>query len=230
MNENFDALQSSLMGLGFGVDPHLLRRLEYAMELDQPEFAVYAETCFDESTRMVAKLYIRKSEQDHHHRLIKFDARLYYSAEPIHNRTHTFLGDSITFKESFNLLEGRAVYKTFQSPWTGTYSAWIQLNFDQKDANGAHKLRQFGVKYGYDLEKVLSNYPIAELDDAAKKGALLASLKGGNVAPVTFVKATKTERWGIAALPQFKAILIYTGSKRHPHDGVDSTSNGKVET
>jgi len=210
------------MGLGFGVDPHLMRQLEDAIELDQPEFTLYTEARFDDSTRIVAKIYIGKSEQTHHYLLIMFDARLYYSTKPSRNRSHIFLGDSITFKEAFNLLQGRPVYKVLQTPWTGKSSVWIQLNFDKKDVTGAYKLKQYSEEYNYDLEKILEKYPIAELDDAGKKAALLASMKEGNLHPVTAMKATKTERWAIAANPQFKAITIYSGGKYHPTARIDS--------
>ena len=222
MNANYDNLPSTLMGLGFGLDPQLMPELERAIGLDQPEFTLYAEARFDDSTRIEAKLYISKSEQGRLHRLIMFDARLYYSTEPVRNRSHIFLGDSITFKEAFNLLQGRPVQKALQTPWTGKSSVWIQLHFDEKDVTGAYKLKQYSEEYNYDLEKVLEKYPIAELDDAGKKAALIVSLKEGNLAPVTAMKATKTERWAIAANPQFKVINIYPSGKYHPTARIDS--------
>jgi hypothetical protein len=220
--ENFDSLKAILTGLGFGIDPNLLHLLEGAVALDPPEFNLYAQTSFEGSTRIVAKLYFAKSEQVQHHQLMRYDARLYYPGEPPRNRTHTFLGQTFSFKEAFNLLQGRSVHKEFQSPWTGPYSAWVNLNFDQKDADGRYKFREYSQRYGFDLEKVLAKYPLAELDDPTRKAALLASLREGDAAPVTAVKATKTERWAVAACPQFKTILIYTGGKRDRPEGIDS--------
>ena len=226
MNENFDGLRSTLMGLGFGVDPNIMCELEGAIELDQQEFALYAETRFDDSSRIVAKLYITAPDQGQAY-LTKYDARLYYSVEPVRNRHYTFTGGLISFKEAFNMLQGRAVYKTITTRFAGTSNAWLCFDFDEKDAEGNYALQAFSDRYGFDLEKCLVLYPIAELADPAKKEDLLKSLQQGNLAPVIAVKKSKTERWMIAANPAYKTINIFTSSNHHPSADLGSPNEGE---
>lgn len=226
MNEYFDALRSLLLQLGFGVDPHIMHQLEGAIELNQQKFTLNAETHFDDSSRIVAKLYITAPDQQQAY-LTRYDAHLYYSVEPIRNRNHTFTGGLISFKEAFNMLQGRAVYKAITTRFTGSDNAWLCFDFDEKDTEGKYTLQAYSERYGFDLEKVLALYPIAELDDPTKKADLLKSLQEGNLAPVIAVKKSKTERWMIAANPAYKRINIFKSSKDYPSADLDSPN--KVE-
>ena len=89
------------------------------------------------------------------------------------------------------------------------YKAWIRLDFGEKDLHDNYKIKQYGLRYGYDLEKVLEKYPIRELQEEKTKAELYRSLQRGNRQSVTFDKPTKSERMYIEANPMFKTINIY---------------------
>jgi ribosomal protein L12E/L44/L45/RPP1/RPP2 len=100
------------------------------------------------------------------------------------------------------------------------YNAWIQLNFGEKDSYDNYKVRQYRPQYGFDLEKTLQKYPIAELKQQDLKTVLIKSLKKGNRHPVTFEKSNKTERMLIEANPQYKTINIFPFLTRSAEAGL----------
>lgn len=130
--------------------------------------------------------------------------------------------NNITFKEAANLLAGRAVFKELAKlidtgengqkrlePKGEKYNAWLQLDFTNTDARGNFKIKPYHENYGFQLEEVLSRYPIKELETPDYKARLIESLQKGNVQSVTFVINGKDERRFIEAAPRFKAINQY---------------------
>jgi hypothetical protein len=215
--ENLAFLQDSLKYLGFGENTLLNQHLEEQVLKDVGEFELYTEAFFDDNTKLEAKLYYRKSDSKDRYFLTKFDALLRYSDDPDRNRAQTFYiykGTGITFKEAFNLLEGRAVNKDMTNLEGEKYNAWVQLNFEEKDMQNNFKLRQFRAQYHYELDKVLEKYPIRELQSEETKAVLIRSLRRGNVQLVTFLKLNKTEKMFIEANPMYKTINIYSLATR----------------
>jgi len=188
--------------------------LELEMQKGIKEFQLKTAACFDEWSNIQATLYFRKADNYDMYYFNKYDALLIYDSDPKRNRAQTFYiskGKGVTLKEAFNLLQGRAVYKNLVDPEGVEYNAWIQLSFSERTPNNTnYKVRHFGDRYGYDLEKALSNYPIRELEDEHLKQNLLYSLKKGNIHPVTFTKSNKIEKMYIEACPEFKMITIHS--------------------
>lgn len=198
--------------LGFGDNALLDQQLEEQTEGTAEGFELYTDAYFDEDTRLEAKLYFRHSDKEDRYFFNKFDALLVYPEEPTRNRAQTFyvfLGKGVTFKESFNLLQGRSAYKNMINLEGEKYKAWIRLDFGEKDLHDNYKIKQYGLHYGYDLEKVLERYPIKELQQEKTKAELYRSLQRGNRQSVTFDKPTKSEKMYIEANPMFKTINIY---------------------
>lgn len=215
--ENLAFLQDSLKYLGFGENTLLNQQLEEQVLKDVGEFELYTEAYFDDNTKLEAKLYYRKSDSKDRYFLTKFDALLRYSDDPDRNRAQTFYiykGTGITFKEAFNLLQGRSVNKDMINLEGEKYNAWVQLNFEEKDMQNNFKLRQYRAQYHYELEKVLEKYPIRELQSDETKAVLIRSLRRGNVQLVTFLKLNKTEKMYIEANPMYKTINIYSPATR----------------
>jgi hypothetical protein len=121
---------------------------------------------------------------------------------------------TITLKEGYNLLSGRAVEKTLTNKEGQDYRAWLQLDFRENDQNNNYKTRQYHQNYGFDLEGTLSKYPIKELSNAQEKDHLLRSLKRGNIQKVTFEVEGQSEVRMIEAAPKFKSINIYNSEGR----------------
>ena len=116
---------------------------------------------------------------------------------------------SITLKEAYNLLQGRAVEKQFIDRQGEPYRAWVQLDFKNTDLEGNFKIRQFHQNYGYDLSAQVSKLSLKELGDDLSKSRLLESLRRGNRQQVTLLDQGQEHKLYIEASPQFKAIIAY---------------------
>ena len=215
--EFIESIQENLRYLGFG-EARFNEELEQEMERGMKEFQLTAEAHFDEDSKVEATLHFRRAENDQKYFFIRYDASLTYLDDLEYRLQQTFYihkGSGVTFKESFNLLEGRAVYKTLTNLDEEKYNAWIQLDFTERTSgNQNYKTRQYRDQHGYNLEKVLMSYPIKELEDEDLKANLIRSLCKGNLHPVTFVKGNKTERMYITACPEFKTITICSQAVR----------------
>jgi hypothetical protein len=205
-------LRDDMKYLGFGDNALLDQQLEEQTKRTTEGFELYTDAYFDEDTRLEAKLHFRYSDKESRYFFNKFDALLIYPEEPVRNRAQTFyvfLGKGVTLKESFNLLQGRSAYKNMINLEGEKYKAWIRLDFGEKDVHGNYKVKQYGLRYGYDLEKVLERYPIRELQNEKTKAELYRSLQRGNRQSVTFDKSAKSEKMYIEANPVDKTINIY---------------------
>jgi len=230
MNDgNLLLLKEKLRYLGFGEAVASSDRLEKEIQKGTPVFQLKIATSFDEWSAIEATLFFQKSDNFDFYFFIKYDAFLYYPEGGSSGKRQTFYfknGNGVTFKEAYNLLEGRAVYTTLWDADEVKYSTWIQLSFSERTRdNTNYRVRQFGENYGYDLEKVLSTYPIRELQDEKLKMNLIYSLEKGNIHPVTFVKANKLERMFVEACPATKGLKIYSEAMR----GVQKPSGKKVK-
>jgi hypothetical protein len=211
---NILLLKETLRYLGFGEGVASNDSLDIEIQKGSIEFQLKTAACFDEWSTIEATLFFQKSVKFDLYSFTKYDALLYYDEGGSPSKRQTFYiknGNGVTFKEAYNLLQGRAVYTTLWNSDDVKYSAWVQLSFSKRTRdNTNYRVRQFGENYGYNLEKVLSTYPIRELLDEKLKMNLLYSLRKGNVHPVTFVKANKTERVFIEACPATKGLKIYS--------------------
>ena len=215
--ENLDYLQNRLKYLGFGEDGPLNQELEENVRQGLQEFQLLTDALF-EDCRMEAKLFFSKSSEKDIYYFKKYDAQLQYSGSVEADKAQTFYiykKWGFTFKEAFNLLEGRAVYKMLVRPKTDTeYPAWSQLDFSEKNLFGNYKCTEYRENHGYDLEKVLNIYPIVELQDDELKKSLIRSLQRGNIHPVHFIKNNKTEKLFIEANPRNRLINIFPQATR----------------
>lgn len=214
-NENLDFIRQSIRYLGFGDAMAQNEQLQEEMQKGIKEFQLKTAACFDEWSTIQATLYFRKADNYDMYFFNKYDALLMYTdCDPKYNKAQTFYiskGKGVTFKEAFNLLQGRAVYKRLIDPDGSEYNAWIQLSFTERTPNNNnYKTRHFGERYGYDLEKTLANYPIRELEDDQLRLHLFHSLRKGNIHPVTFTKSSKIEKMYIEACPEYKTIAIHS--------------------
>lgn len=107
--------------------------------------------------------------------------------------------------EAYNLLSGRCIQSG---------STWMQLDFNDKNPNGNFRIKQFHSDYGYDLEKVLQQFPLKDLLNKVEADKLHDGLKNGNRISVSFVKDGNEHRVYIEANPQFKSVNIYDEHSR----------------
>ncbi|MBB6108674.1 hypothetical protein SAMN05421821_10291 [Mucilaginibacter lappiensis] len=129
-------------------------------------------------------------------------------------KTQTFFverGKGFTAEQGANLIQGRAVYRDDLVNAAGEYKAWIKLDMDSpKDRYQNYTTNQYHVPtYGFDLEKVLDKFQIKELNDPAKKEALVESLQNGNRPTITTLKDGQEVKLNIEAVPRYSQINMF---------------------
>ncbi|MES2006364.1 MAG: hypothetical protein V4450_17735 [Bacteroidota bacterium] len=207
--ENLEYLRKQMLYSGFGEG--LNTQLERKLKEGHPDFQLNASHEFGKD-KMDGVLYFSRSKQEGSDKYFfnKYDASL--------NNTHgefsqTFFinnkGQSITFKEACNLLNGRSVYKEL-TPKEGTrYKAWVKLDFNNRDEHGNAKLNIFNEKYGFSLKESLGRIPLQELKDPERMATLFATLEGGNMAKATLIKSDREMEVQLAADPKFKTVKMF---------------------
>lgn len=106
----------------------------------------------------------------------------------------------INSTEAFNLLSGRSVLKS---------DTWLQLDFNDKDAHGNFRLKQFIPGYDFDLEKALRRLPLKTKLDEAVTYRLIKSLQQGDSVLVSLAKGRGQRQCYIEANPSLKSFNIY---------------------
>ena len=207
--ENMDYLQNQLKFLGFGEG--LSEQLEKNLKEGLPDFQMKASHTFGKD-EMEAVLYFKRSERDEKEFYFfnKYDATLKQEGREM---SQTFYinnkGQSITFKESCNLLNGRAVFKELSPKEGEKYKAWVKLDFSEREQSGNAKVKHFHENFGYDVKEAVARIPLKELTDPDKMQTLVASLEKGNLASVTLLKDGNEKAVLITADPQYKTLKMF---------------------
>ena len=230
MNQkNLDYLKENLMYMGFS--DRLYPELQKNIEQGFPDFVLKQKTEYGKVS-MESTLHFRKSDETDMYFFNRHDAHLQHPGDSLKDRMQTFYlnkGSGITLKESFNLLEGRAVNTDLSSKEGQKYNAWVQLNFGEKDENGNYKIKQFHQNYGYDLGATIAKYPIKELMDETRKERLIMSLQKGNLQSVTMEAGGKEEKMFISANPQFKTINVVDANMKAVQKETLLKANGREQ-
>lgn len=210
MNEkNLEYLKAQVKFMGFG--EVLNEQLENCLQEGMPGFQLMTSHHFGKD-KMDAVLHFKKSGQDGSDMYFfnKYDATL---IQAVQNLSQTFYvnnkGQSITFKEACNLLNGRYVQKELTPKEGLPYLAWIRLDFSQKDGNGNAKIHQFNENYGFDLKEALECIPLRELFFPDQLHLLLHSLEKGNPTQATLIKGNADQKVILEANAQFKTLDMY---------------------
>lgn len=212
MNEkNYDFLKDQLKYTGFGEG--LQNDLKEKMEKQTPDFQLNHSQKFGKD-EVSATLHFKKSNESEMYFFNKYDAAIKpeKEADAIQQTFYINKESSITLKEAYNLMSGRAVNKDLTSKEGEKYNAWMQMDFKETDNSGNFKMKQFHQNYGYNIEQALAKLPIKELASDTDKAALIQSLEKGNRQAVTFVQEGKEQRHFIEANPQYKNITVYDGN------------------
>ncbi|TKC04233.1 hypothetical protein [Pedobacter frigoris] len=208
MNENNLAyLKKTLDRMDFPAE--VGDKLAKEIEKQEPEIKLNHEVNRGNET-VNYDLNFRKSETTDMYFFNSYNATLKTGNEA-HDKTQEFRirnGNNIGADEAFNLIAGRAVQKSMVNGDGDTYQAWLKVDFSQKDNYGNHNVDQFHDRYGYDLEKAVNKFPIAELAKPEGKAELLASLKAGNSTAVTMTKDSQEAILFIEANPRLRTINI----------------------
>lgn len=205
--ENVEYLKERLKYSGF--DDQLNKSLEKEIKNGKQNFQLDHQMDI-EGKRVDFKLHFNKSDSNDRYFFNKYDVKLFKEDQSLAPKEHTFYqNQGITAKQAFNLLEGRAVYKSLQNSDKEPYKAWIQLDLTEKDKNNNFKVNQYHEKYGFNINETLKNLPIKEINDETKAHWLIKSVEKGNQAPITMEKGGKEEIMFVEANPKFKSVNVY---------------------
>jgi hypothetical protein len=210
MNEqNLNYLKDNLKYMGFGEQLH--GALEKQLMESKPGFTLKMETNINKQT-VEAELHFKKSETTDMYFFNKYDVKIRNeenSAKDLQQSFYLNKGQGVTLKESYNLLQGRSVFKSLTDKEGQPYKAWIQLNLTNKDEKGNFKRQLYHENYGYNLTDALSKYPIKELVEPKEKEKITGSLQKGNTQIVNIVAEAKTEKIFLEAAPKYKDLNMY---------------------
>ena len=218
--ENLNFLRDNLKFHGFGDGGTLFEELETAVEEGKKEFELKTLEFFDEDCCAEATLFFRRPDSVQMYYFNRYRVQLRYTDDPENNIGQTFFmnksGKGFTFKEAYNLLEGRVVYKKrLPGMYTNEYSAWCQLNFNDKDSRGNYKFKRFYDSYKYDLEMALRNYDIVGMDKEEIREGLLRSLEKGNLHLIMLQTKNKNVlKKFVQADPQNRLVILYPQATR----------------
>jgi len=208
--ENFDYLKNQVKFTGFGEG--LEDQLKEKIKGQQPEFTLKHSAEYGQD-KVNATLHFRKSDEKDMYFFNKYDMSLKKSEAGEEMKQTFYVGkdNTFTFKEAYNLMDGRAVNKDLVNQQKEKYNSWVQLDKNDADEKGNFKMKHFHENYGYDLEAVLSKHKIKELGDNTDKERLTESLKKGNKQSVTFIKEGEEQKGFVQANPQYKSLKIFDG-------------------
>lgn len=223
--KNLEFLKESLKYLGFG--DKMNTDLENKIKEQPKEFnlTLTGEFKIPElvNDRVDYKLDFKKSDQTDMYFLNRYQATL-RNDDPAQEKTQTFYvtkNSGITAKEAYNLLSGRAVNKDLNNKEGQPYNAWLQLDFQEKDKNDNYKVKQYHQGYGYDLDMVMSKYPIKEQLNPEEKTKLIKSLEKGNLTQVTFAREGGEDKMFVSANPQYKTLDLYNSKMEKQFQGIE---------
>jgi hypothetical protein len=205
--ENYEFLTEKLKYTGF--EDKLNAKLKDEIKSEKEDFKL-GTTLDIEGKKMDVDLYFKKSAISDRYFFNKFEASLRNENPELEAKKNTFYqNQGVTAKEAFNLLEGRAVFKSLLDSEKEPYKAWLQLDLSKKDENKNFPVQQYHEKYGFNLEETLKKFPIKELNDTTKTEWMLKSLQKGNTYPVVMERKGMEEVMFIEANPKFKSINAY---------------------
>lgn len=220
--ENFDYLQKRVFYTGFG--NNLDTALKAQMEKGEKAFTLVHHTQIGKD-QVSATLHFSKSDRNDNYFFNRYDMLVLKDGkeQPLKQSFEIRYNNNMTFKQAYNLVNGRAVFKTFHKninegteekpnwqPKGEEYDAWRKLDPEKLDERGNMKYKQFTEAYGFDLQQALTEYPypIRELENEESKERLMASLRDGNRQSVTVTIDGNEQTRFIDADPQ-KGISTY---------------------
>ncbi|WP_123902536.1 hypothetical protein [Flavobacterium hibernum] len=202
--KNNQSLYYQMQRIGFR---DLSNQIDQQIKEGHEQFTIPVSYYINEKERLDHELSFVK-DQSGQYQFEAYKTTLQNKSKPDEERSQYFKvqqGNSIDTTQAYNLLAGRSIQKE---------KSWIQLDFNDKDASGNHRIKEFHYGYGYDLEKALQQLPLKELSNKTQAAKLEDALKQGNRLPVTLIKNGNEHRFYIEANPQFKSVNIYDEHSR----------------
>ena len=207
--ENANFLHETLKYLGFGINTPLNSALEEQLNQEPDAFTLNTEVSFDGETTIDATLYFNRGKGEYADRyyINKYDVVLRYLDHSEEDKKMTVRIErsrfGITFKQAFNLLQGRYVQRKVVDQNQETHLWWLHLEFGMKTVTGNPYIRY--CKGSFDLDKALDAYEIKEIASPEQKEWLCQSLRRGNLQQINLRHANGS----------WEPTFIYVNPERH---------------
>ena len=156
--------------------------------------------------------YVNEKEHMDHQLLFVKDISGSYSYEgfksSLHNgissesfREHFFRNGNTSYnpKDAYHLLSGRAIEKD---------GSFMQLDLNDRNAEGSYRIKEFRSDYGFDLKKVIEALPLKD-KNADKIDELSNALRNGEARTAVLEVKEREYSFTLSANPQFKTVDIY---------------------
>ncbi|WP_051315225.1 hypothetical protein [Algoriphagus terrigena] len=202
IKENIEQLQERLKYSGFGES--LNKDLEKSVKAKKDEFSLEVLKEVG-SQQLEYKLHFQRSSEGRYY-YNGFDAKL-ANTDGGEVSQRFYQNQGISAKEAYNLLEGRAVFKSLFNKEGQRYNAWLQLDLGNRDDKGQHPVTQYHQNYGFNLEESLDKFAIVGRQAPENKETLLYSLKKGNLHQLGL--EGQGEKYFLAANPKFKSVSVF---------------------
>ena len=202
---NLPVLSDKISKAGFG---DLRGELSKNLAAGQQHFQLPVSRYVSQNEKMDYKLNFSKDENGHF-QLTGYDAALKKEGSRTPGVPQHFSSD-INALQAQNLLQGRALFKQNAEPGSPvSQGKWIQLDFNDKDAAGQYRVKEFHQGFGYDIQKEISRLNLQKEGFGQDIQKLTESLKNGDRTPVTLQKDGKETKIFLEANPQFKNLTVY---------------------
>ncbi|WP_425637952.1 hypothetical protein ACPUEN_00870 [Algoriphagus yeomjeoni] len=219
IKENIQELQDRLKYSGFGET--LNKELEKQIKAKKSDFELNMSKEVGDK-KIEYGLHFRKSDEGRYY-YNGFEAKL-STPEGKEQSQRFYHNQGVSAKEAFNLLEGRAVFKSLFNKEGERYNAWLQLDLGSKDEKGQHPVTQYHQNYGFKLEDAVQKLPLNNMGSPDQLSLLLYSLKKGNRHEVDIIGSDS--RFLLEANPKYKTMNVYDGEgKRMKNSDLKEVQN-----
>lgn len=176
---NLEQLKGQLKTMGFA---SFNGKLEKYLDYETAKVTIDLTSQLADQGKLDIALQMERDKTGQY-RFQHYEATLFKNGE---SHKHTFHPESgITATEAANLLDGRAVKKSFETADGSIAQKWMQLDRQQKDKDGNPKLVEFHEAYGYNLKnELLANSTLLGTAGLAKD-KVIQSLEQGNMVSFT---------------------------------------------
>ena len=201
---NIDLLHAKMQRIGF---PDLSARINQYIREGQEKFSIPLSYYISEKEKINHQLSFSKDTSGRY-QLEGYKSTLQNETHPENNREQYFKlqGDEILdLTQAYNLLAGRSVQ---------IKDSWQQLDFNDQDPQGNHRIKEFPLGYGYDLEKIVRELPLKKTLDKREEQNWIDSLKQGNRIAVIMARDGNEHRFFIEANPQYRSVNIFDERSR----------------
>jgi hypothetical protein len=207
VEKNYQFLSETLSQLGFG--DALNDALKTKMKLGMPEFELKAKDTYNKD-QMLYTLKFGKKEDGDFYFLNAYNAKLTKEkGETITQNFPLYKQRGYSAEEAYNMLSGRAVYKTFSKDGE-RIGRWSRLDFTTQNEKGNFSIKSYyDNNSNFNLVKELGKLPLLLATPQEDKESLIRGLQKGNLEPVIVKQQGQRERMYIEATPQLQKVTMY---------------------